>query len=98
MEALRIPATATNLWNDAVDPIATLFGGWGENARWTLGGGTVLAMRWGEHRLSTDLDIVVSPKQEARLWVMPAPSNSALDRLTAQLATPQSRDNEDPTS
>lgn len=44
-------------------------------------------MRWGEHRLSTDLDIVISPDQEVKLWAMHAPSNSALERLTAQLAT-----------
>ena len=87
MEELRIPATATDLWNDAIEPIAALFGGWGEDARWALGGGTVLAMRWGEHRLSTDLDIVVSPDQEVKLWAMHAPSNTALESLTAQLET-----------
>ena len=84
---LWIPTTATQLWNDAIDPIAALFGGWGEDARWALGGGTLLAMRWGEHRLSTDLDIAVFPDQEVTLWTMHAPSNTALEKLTAQLAT-----------
>ena len=84
---LWIPTTATELWNDAIEPIAALFGGWGENARWALGGGTLLAMRWGEHRLSTDLDFVVFPDQEVTLWTMHAPSNTALEKLTVQLAT-----------
>ena len=84
---LWIPTTATKLWNDAIEPIAALFGGWGEDARWALGGGTLLAMRWGEHRLSTDLDIVVFPDQEVTLWTMHAPSNTAFEQLTAQLAT-----------
>ena len=87
IEALWIPATATKLWDDAIEAIAALFGGWGEDARWALGGGTLLAMRWSEHRLSTDLDIVVFPDQEVTLWTMHAPSNTALERLTAQLAT-----------
>lgn len=87
MEELRIPATVTNLWNDAIEPVAALFGGWGKDARWALGGGTVLAMRWDEHRISTDLDIVVFPDQEVTLWSMHAPSNTALERLTAQLGT-----------
>ena len=44
-----------------------------------------------EHRLSTDLDIVVFPDQEATLWTMHAPSNTAFEKLTAQLATTGTR-------
>ena len=85
-DTLWLPGNVTKLWNDAIEPIAALLGGWGENARWGLGGGTLLAMRWGNHRFSTDLDIVVFPDQEVTLWAMHVPSNTALAKLTAQLA------------
>ena len=37
---------------------------------WTLAGGTVLAARWGWHRASTDLDILVEPESRVTLWEM----------------------------
>ena len=57
-ETLTLPEPAATLWRRVHPVLDALEGLWPDTADlFTLGGGTVLAARWG-HRLSQDIDIV----------------------------------------
>ena len=58
MKSLKLPVPANKLWRETRDTISDL-GLAGRAVRTRLGGGTILAARWG-HRLSTDIDVQIS--------------------------------------
>ena len=62
MEELKLPPAANKLWRRAGARIAELLAERG--FRVTIGGGTILAARWGGHRRSYDIDLKV-PKEDA---------------------------------
>ena len=68
MEALRLPPTANKLWRRAGRRLATLMRERGLSV--TIGGGTILAARWDEHRQSFDIDFKVKPEEEGQLRIV----------------------------
>ena len=60
MELLTLPEPAASLWRRASRALErALAQSERPPARWSIGGGTILAQRWG-HRESTDIDLTVS--------------------------------------
>ena len=59
MDRLTLPEPAASLWRRAAPALERALGQTERPpARWSIGGGTILARRWG-HRESTDIDLTV---------------------------------------
>ena len=66
MERLNLPEPARSLWLRTRDTLETALDGLDAAAGgWRLGGGTILAARWG-HRHSTDIDLTVNERTVLR--------------------------------
>lgn len=60
MERLTLPEPAATLWRRTANALERALQQTERPAeRWTIGGGTILAQRWG-HRASTDIDLTVA--------------------------------------
>lgn len=64
MEELTLPRPALALWRRTRDTLLAARAGLDDQADgWRLGGGTLLAARWG-HRVSTDIDLTIAEASE----------------------------------
>jgi len=86
-ERLALRGPAKDAWARAGPVLAEHLAAPGRDPTrgWTLAGGTVLAARWGWHRASTDLDILVEPESRVTLWEM-ADTEGRLAKLDRALA------------
>ena len=59
MTLLVLPESAAPLWTPLRESLDKVFPGGNTGERWSLGGGTILAAFWDNHRCSTDLDALI---------------------------------------
>lgn len=85
-ERLHLAGPAASAWRALAPVLARHLGEPTQDLPpWLLAGGTLLAARWGWHRESTDIDIVVTSSTALALWPM-ADTEGRLPRLDNDLA------------